>query len=139
MASNNTNQLGQTKDVGFQIGVRRTFSLPLEDTWDLLISPRGLQTWLGDTTDIDLGKGAQYTLPDGSTGEIRIFKPNSHLRITHHPKGWPRPSTIQVRVIPNEAKTVIAFHQEHLPGPKERDQRRDHFNAALDQLAVLIA
>ncbi|MDH3944043.1 MAG: hypothetical protein OEV06_08125 [Anaerolineae bacterium] len=69
---------------------------------------------------------------------MRVFKPNSHLRLTHHPPGWPRPSTIQVRVIPSGDKTVIAFHQEHLPGPQERAQRRLHYHAALDKLADLI-
>ena len=69
---------------------------------------------------------------------MRVYKPNSHLRLTWHPAGWPRPSTIQVRVIPSGEKTVISFHQEHMPGPEAREIRRTFFKNALDALGELI-
>jgi uncharacterized protein YndB with AHSA1/START domain len=130
---------GLTKDVGYQIGVRRTMSIPLEDAWRALTSLRGVNIWLGETDEIDFSKGATYHLPDGSVGEVRVLSPESHLRITWQPPGWPRPSTIQVRVIPKGARTVIAFHQEHLPGSAEREARRAHFKSALDELERVFA
>jgi uncharacterized protein YndB with AHSA1/START domain len=138
MSEKETRPVGQTKDTGWQIGARRTFPIPLEDAWRLVTSPDGLRLWLGDAPTLDFTTGAAFSLPDGASGEMRVFKPNSHLRLTHHPPGWPRPSTIQLRVIPNKDKTVIAFHQEHLPGPEEREQRRLHFLAALDKLEQMI-
>jgi uncharacterized protein YndB with AHSA1/START domain len=71
-------------------------------------------------------------------GEVRVYTPYSHLRITWHPPGWPRASTLQLRVIPKGDKTVIAFHQEHLPGEKEREERRTHYIAVLDELEHII-
>jgi uncharacterized protein YndB with AHSA1/START domain len=130
---------GLTKDVGFQIGVRRTMSIPLEDAWRTLTSLQGVNIWLGATESFDFTKGATYDLPDGSGGEVRVFSPGSHLRITWQPPGWPRPSTIQLRVIPKGDRTVIAFHQEHLPGSAEREERRAHFKSALDELEMLFA
>ena len=133
-----TRPVGLTKDVGWEVGARRTFPIQLEAAWRLITTPEGLNTWLGSPKG-DLGsKGDQYTLPDGTTGAIRVFKPNSHLRLTWYPPGWPRASTIQVRVVPSGEKTVIAFHQEHLPGPEEREERRVFFKNALDQLEEMI-
>ncbi|MFN2128846.1 MAG: hypothetical protein ACK2TU_13385, partial [Anaerolineales bacterium] len=73
-------------------------------------------------------------LTDGSYGTIRVYTPGSHLRITWQPRGWARPSTIQVRVIHKGNRSIIAFHQEHLPGATERAERRQHFIRALDAL-----
>jgi uncharacterized protein YndB with AHSA1/START domain len=85
-----------------------------------------------------LEKGATYTLPDGARGEMRVFEPNHHLRITWQPRGWPRPSTIQIRVIPSGAKTTLAFHQEHLPDAKAREQRRAHFESVFDSIEPMV-
>ncbi|WP_420130410.1 SRPBCC family protein [Longimicrobium sp.] len=126
--------LGQTAATGFEIGVRRTLQIPADDAWQLLMSPEGVGAWLGGKGP-RWEKGETYTLKDGSAGEVRVFKPGSHLRMTVQPEGWPRASTLQVRVMPSgEEKTVISFHQEHLPGAAEREERRKFFEAALDAL-----
>lgn len=130
--------VGLTKDVGFQIGVRRTLPIQAEAAWRLLISSRGVNLWLGAAEAPDFTKGADYQLADGTTGQIRVFSPNSHLRLTWQPPNWPRPSTIQVRVIPKGDKSVVAFHQEHLPGADEREDRRIHFASVLDELKRII-
>lgn len=130
--------VGQTRDVGFQIGVRRTLSIRHEDAWRLLTSRKGVRLWLGNTSGLKFTKGAAYKLADGSFGEVRVFKPNSHLRITWQIAGRERPSTIQLRVIPKDERTVVAFHQENLPGSKEREKRRTHYSTVLDELERLI-
>lgn len=129
---------GQTRDTGFQIGVRRTLPIQHEDAWNLITSKKGARIWLGGASDIKFEKGSRYHLKDGTSGEVRVFNQNSHLRITWHLNGWKRPSTIQVRVIPKGERTVIAFHQEHLPGAKERETRRAHYISALDELQRVV-
>lgn len=129
---------GLTQRVGFEIGVRRTLSIGIEAAWELVTSPRGLCLWLGPTPGLSYDKGATYELADGSSGEVRVFRPGSHLRITWHPGHWPRASTIQVRVIPKGDRSAVGFHQEHLPGANEREERRSHFRAALDELERMI-
>lgn len=129
---------GLTKDVGFQIGVRRTLPVQLEDAWRLLTSNAGVNIWLGETSQLNFMKGERYQLANGAGGEVRVYAPNSHLRITWQPQEWQRASTIQVRAIPKENRTVVAFHQEHLPGAKEREKRRAHFISALDELERII-
>ena len=40
--------LGQTKDVGFNIGVSRTLPYPIEVVWSFVTGPAGLALWLGE-------------------------------------------------------------------------------------------
>lgn len=127
--------MGARVSIGFQVGARRTFPVALGEAWEWLVSREGLQLWLGSGSEAELAEGMRYRLPDGTNGEVRVLKPGSHLRLTWQAPGWPRASTIQVRVIPSGEKTVVAFHQEHLPGPKERENRRVFFRRALDLIA----
>jgi uncharacterized protein YndB with AHSA1/START domain len=129
--------VGQTKDVGFEIGVRRTFDISPAAAWNLLTSPEGLRVWLGDAPGLQLEEGETYTTREGASGEVRVNS-GRHLRITWQPPGWTKPSLIQVRVIPSGGKTVISFHQEHLAGPDERAEMRERWKAALDTLGNLL-
>ena len=130
---------GETKNTGFQIGVRRTFDITPERAWRVLTSRRGLALWLGHGSPPRIVKGARYRLHDGSEGEVRVASPGSHLRLTWRPRQWERPSTVQMRTVPNGDRTVVAFHQEHLPGPTEREDRRSFYKAALEALGDLFA
>jgi uncharacterized protein YndB with AHSA1/START domain len=138
MKQNKTPITGKTKNAGWQIGVRRTMPINLEHAWELITSSAGIRIWLGNLPDFNLQKGVLYDLADGTSGEVRVFKPFSHLRLTWHPTDWQRPSTIQVRVIGSDEKSTISFHQEHLPGPKERSERRVFFKAILNELENLL-
>lgn len=134
MTKQPTRPTGQTKDVGWQIGVRRTLPMHPDAAWKWVISPEGADLWLGQGAALDFEKGATYQLADGTTGEVRVCKPGSHLRITYQPPGRERASTIQVRVIPSGEKTIFAFHEEHLPDETAREQRRAFYQSVLDSI-----
>lgn len=124
---------GKTKDAGFQVGARKTIPVEPVDAWQYLTAGEGLTLWLGDITAQALSEGTRYRLSDGTKGKVRVFS-DSHLRMSWHPPDWPRPSTIQVRVIPKDDRSIIAFHQEHLPGPTERERRKQFFKEVLNKL-----
>ena len=127
--------VGKTRDTGFQIGVRKSYPLSLEQAWSLITSPEGIRLWLGESKDFYLAKGRRYQTMDGTSGEVRVVNPQENIRLTWQPKSWGQASTLQIRVIPSgKDKTVIAFHQEKLSGPEEREQMRQHWAAVLDQL-----
>ena len=130
--------VGETRDVGFQIGVRRTLHVPAEALWLLVTSAEGRRIWLGAGPDFALEPGTAYTLDDGAHGEVRVVQPGSHVRLSWQPGDWPRASTIQVRVLPGGAHSVLAFHQEHLPDVAAREQRRAHFGGAVAVLQALL-
>jgi hypothetical protein len=83
-------------------------------------------------------RGEAYRLRDGTVGTARVVKKGSHLLITWHPRGWERPSLIQVRVISATTGTTISFHQERLPDARSRQERRVCFAGALDRLGELV-
>ena len=131
--------VGQTAETGFEIGVRRTTPIGHAEAWRLVTSTEGVNLWLGPTSGIALEWGAIFHLDDGASGQVRVVTPGSHLRVSWQPGDWPRSSTIQVRVIPSGDRTVIAFHQEHIPNASSREARRSHFRSALDGLQRLVA
>jgi uncharacterized protein YndB with AHSA1/START domain len=128
--------IGLTKDTGWQIGVRRTLGVNSQHLWDYLTSPRGIQLWLGPWETFSFVAGSTYKLEDGTTGEVRVIQSNSHWRITRHPRDpdYDRPSTIQIRVIPKGEKTILAFHEEHLPTENQRLARKVHYLWVVDRI-----
>jgi uncharacterized protein YndB with AHSA1/START domain len=127
------NEVGKTADVGYQIGVSRTFPYSEEAIWGLLLSPEGLATWLGGPIAIE--EGARYTLADGASGEVRVYKPWSHIRLTWQPPGWARASLIQIRVIPAKPGTTLSFHQEHLRDATARTAMKARWEQVIAELA----
>lgn len=126
-------QIGLTKNTGYQVGARRTFNIALEDAWNFILSEAGCSIWLGDVELKDLAPGDTYKLDNNISGEIRVLKPLSHLRMTWQPADWKKASTIQLRVIANAKRTTIAFHQENLPDSSAREQRLLFYKDVLDK------
>ncbi|WP_155594019.1 SRPBCC family protein [Lysinibacillus cavernae] len=124
--------IGQTKSVGYQVGVRRTFPISQEQAWALITTEEGLNSWLGEVTHIILQPGQTYHSKAG-TGEIRIVKPLQQLRLTWQKEEWSKPSTVQVRIISKDSnKTTISFHQEHLSNQTVREEMKLYWEKVLD-------
>ena len=128
--------VGQTASVGFQVGVRRTLPCADETLWRLLTSEAGLAICLGDP--IAPQQGASYTLADGTTGEVRIFRLGSHIRLTWQPPAWAAPATVQVRVLRAKGGATLSFHQEGLPDAATRAAMGAHWEAVIVRLAALL-
>lgn len=126
--------IGQTKTAGFQIGVRRTFAISVEQAWNFLTSEEGQRIWLGDDCSLQLVEGATYITPNGTRGIVRVINPQVNLRLTWQPQGWAKASTIQIRTIPGNMKTVISFHQEGLPGSEERVAMHHYWKRVIAEL-----
>lgn len=131
-----TKTVGKTADVGYQIGVRRTLPSGEEALWSLLLSPEGMTAWLGGA--IELEDGARYTLDNGTTGQVRVYKPWSHIRLTWRPQGWARPSTVQVRVLAASRGSTLSFHQEHLADGAARATMKAHWEGVIERLAGML-
>lgn len=127
-------QVGQTKDVGFQFGIRRTLPLSSELMWDFLFSHSGLIIWLGDLeTEFELQK--EFRTKNGINGFIRVFKPYSHIRLSWQKKEWKNISTVQVRVISKtNDKTVVSFHQEKLLDFDQRTEVKAYWNKIMENI-----
>lgn len=126
--------VGQTKTVGFQVGVRRTFPISQEKAWELLTSEEGLKLWLGESTNIIL-KPSQKFVTKTVAGEIRVVKTLQQLRLTWQKVGWQKPSTVQIRFISIDSKkTTISFHQENLCDSITREKMKVYWEEVLDEV-----
>ncbi len=130
--------VGQTKDGGFQIGVRRTCATMPQHAWNVLTSNEGIKLWLGDVAGFRLEPGTTYRTSEGITGKVRVVKPGGHFRLTWQPAAWHQPSTLQVRIIPRSDKTVISFHQERLLDEQERGHMQQRWQTVLEKLQTLL-
>ena len=127
------NQVEKTKDVGFQFGIRKTIPVSTEKVWDFLFSENGLKIWLGNLkTELELKK--EFKTENGIKGLIRVFKPNSHIRLNWKPKTWENMSTAQIRVIGNENKTTIAIHQEKLLNSEQQNEMKEYWTNKIEKL-----
>ncbi|GFN30264.1 SRPBCC domain-containing protein [Paenibacillus xylaniclasticus] len=134
-----TKPIGQTKAAGFQVGVRRTFPLPLEAAWQLISSAHGIKVWLGSTALTGLQAGETYVTADGITGEIRVVNKAENVRLTWQPKSWSKPSTLQIRTIASGSdKTTISFHQENLADAAVREEMKARWEQVLVELKLWI-
>lgn len=134
---NENNTVGRTKYTGYQVGARKTIAADPNIVWEFLTTADGLKLWLGRVPFTHLAQGFSFELPDGTHGRIRVLS-DSHVRLSWQPPGWLRPSIIQLRVIPSNGKSVIAFHQEHLPGPDERNERKAFYKKTLETLERIL-
>lgn len=127
--------VGQTKDVGFQIGVSRTVDHPPQAVWAYLTGTEGLAVWLGEGVALSTEKGEPYRTRDGTEGEIRSFRPVDRVRLTWRPSGWDHDTTVQVAVRgAGEGRTSVRFHQEWLADAGERERQRSHWQAVMDRV-----
>lgn len=129
---NNKRIIGQTKTVGFQVGIRRTFPISPEKVWELITSEEGLNLWLGESTGIILQPGQKFITKLGK-GEIRIVKPLLQLRLTWQKGKWEKPSTVQIRILSKESnKTTISFHQENLSNENVRKEMKIYWEKVIE-------
>ena len=129
-----TKVIGQTKDVGFQVGIRKTFQISTENAKNFLFSNEGIKQWLGEIIAGELTLNQEYQTKDGTEGTVRIFNPSSHIRITWKKKEWLNVSTVQVRIIPAKKGTTISFHQEKILNSLQRDEMKNHWEAILKKI-----
>ncbi|MNJ61706.1 hypothetical protein D3C77_575110 [compost metagenome] len=130
--------VGQTASTGFQIGVRRTFPITIEEAWDL-ITHKGLNTWLGAISSFSMRMGQKYMTSEGISGEIRVVNQYQNIRLTWKKENWVKSSTLQIRTISKgDAKTTLSFHQENLADIDVREEMKMRWNETLNKLSTLI-
>lgn len=112
---------GQTKDTGWQFGVRKSVPTNLNEVWDFLFSEKGIKIWL---------KGADK--------EFSTFKHHSHLRTKRKLKECSNEATLQMRVISGKDKTTIAFHIEKLLDEKQREETKIYWDKVIKTITEQI-
>jgi uncharacterized protein YndB with AHSA1/START domain len=130
---------GLSKGAGWEIGVSRSVAFPLEAVWDLLTSAEGSAIWLGAGVQRLDQPGGAYQTSDGTSGEVRSFRPLDRVRLTWQPEDWSHDSTVQFTVSRTASgRTLLRFHQERLADATEREQQRAHWQGVLDAVVTAL-
>lgn len=135
-------EAGQTADAGYEIGVQRTLPLAPSALWDLVVSPAGVEQWLGDCDTFELEAGAHYETADGVSGEIRTLSRGERIRFTWAPPDREDATTVQLYIRPSSGtaeKAVLQVHQEYLDDQDEREAKRVHWHDVLDDIETSLA
>jgi uncharacterized protein YndB with AHSA1/START domain len=127
--------IGQTKESGFQIGVRKTFDVSIETAWKFLFSQHGIYIWLGKINIENLELDKPYKTEEGIEGKVNTLKPYSHIRLSWKSKNWSNMSALQIRVIKAMNKTTISFHQDKLTDSRQRAEMKMHWNKVIKQIS----
>jgi hypothetical protein len=125
--------VGLTKDAGWQFGLSKTFPYSQKYLWDFMFSDKGLPIWLGELNE-ELNINKAYKTKEGIEGFVRIFTPYSHIRMNWKKKNWENTSIVQVRVIGNEKKATISFHQDHLSDNNQREEMKLYWNKKMIEI-----
>jgi len=134
--------VGETADVGFQVGVQRSVTATVTQVWELITSRPEL--WLGEGVSVTFVRGEQYEVsPAGgapaASGEVRVVKPGDRLRMTWQPDGWQAPAILQLALSQSgSGKTAIHAHLEKLPDADTREAMRKRWREALERIATAV-
>jgi len=115
------NNIGLTKDAGWQFGIRKTVPSNLGTVWNVFFSDRGLGYW---SDDVD---------QDFST-----FKEFSHIRTKWRHKDFTESANLQIRFIPskNKDKTTISIHVDKLKNESQREVAREYWSKVIENITL---
>lgn len=126
--------VGLTKDVGWELGVRRTVAVERVAVWDFLLGS-GLPLWLG-VEELG-GVGSRYECPGGA-GEVRSLTEGTKVRLTHRAPTDEHETTIQIALRDAARGTTIVFHQERMRDAEERERGLEHWKAVADRIETAL-
>ncbi|PST82088.1 ATPase [Pedobacter yulinensis] len=130
-----TNPVGQTKSVGFNYGIRKTFDLTVIALWDFIFSPEGIDCWLGKHTGA-LRSAENFSSDQGRELKVRVWKDYSHVRMDYKEQNWENKGLLQIRVMPGkyEDRSTLSFHLEKLTDAQQREAVKARFTKAMETL-----
>ena len=138
----NETPVGKTQSAGWEVGVRKTFSVTPAHAWQSLITQPGLGYWLGHEVGLDftteLKKGTPFKTKEGTVGEIRSFVSGSMVRMRWHASGHKEASTLQIRVLPAGKKTTISIHHDKLENAGQRLEMKKHWMGVIGKIGHLL-
>lgn len=117
------NNVGLTKDAGWQFGIRKTLPANLETLWNVFFSDRVLSYW---SEGVDQG--------------FSTFNKYSHIRTKWRHKDFTEDANLQIRFIPskNQDKTTISFHVDKLKNENQREVTRAYWSKVIEDLKLLL-
>jgi len=117
----------------------RTFSLSQKKLWRFLISEEGQNLWLKPLSPLEFKPKRMFEAEGGIFGELRTMKAPERARLTWQDTEWPKPSILQIAVIPREGeKSILVFQHDVLKDGRLRVQMKRHWKSVLDEMSAAL-
>ena len=65
-----SDKIKNSKDLGFQVSVCKTFSVSIQTMWEFLLSETGINIWLGEINIDDFELQKQFATKAGIEGKL---------------------------------------------------------------------
>lgn len=119
----------------YSMVVSRTFPGDVKQVWKFLDSPQGMAIWLKPYSEFCLRPKNVYENETGAFGEIRTMKINRRIRMTWQETEWPKPSILQVHLVPRpKKKSILIFNHDGLSNGRQRLQMKEYWTQIVDEL-----
>lgn len=130
--------MGQNSKGELSLTSSRTFPVNEKKMWKILLSSQGLDCWLKPISKFQLKPGFTFEAENGVYGEVRTFKEFKRARIKWQDTDWPKPSIVQIMLVPRKNnKCILVFQHEKLMNGRIKNSIRDYWKKALVDLLGL--
>jgi len=95
------------------IEVSRVVPFPIDEVWQLLITPAGAEALLGKGAKLGT-KGEPWHCEDGSHGVVRSYHPMEQVRLSWHADEHASATLVDLRLTPEGSDTRLDLRHEHI-------------------------
>jgi uncharacterized protein YndB with AHSA1/START domain len=118
----------------------RTFALSNKELWKYLESEDGLAVWLKPLSSFRFAPGETFEVDGGIFGEVRTLRKAERMRLRWQDGDWPKPSVVNLAVIPRPGKKcILVFQHDQLPSERARAAMNAHWKKILIALLEALA
>jgi hypothetical protein len=128
----------QSKDLGYQVSVSKTFGVSTQAMWEFLLSDHGLEVWLGKISSGAFDLMQEFVTQDGTQGMLRVFVPDCHVRYKWKPSTFEKPSTVELRVVNAKGKAKVIFHHTGFYQKEQQEILRTYWKNVISRMTTAL-
>ncbi len=127
-------EVGHTVSQGWEVGVRRTFPISIDQAWEILFTQPVLGYWLDKKANLSFQEKDTYTTATGISILVTSVTPGKVIRMKWQTPDASNPSVLQIRVLAAKENTTISFHHEKLPNGASREKMKAYWEEVLKHI-----
>ncbi|CAN5835263.1 hypothetical protein BH24ACT8_BH24ACT8_04660 [soil metagenome] len=134
MTERQTDNPSSESSTDHPVAVEHISSQPLEQLWQRLTTPDGVEALLGEGARLG-GKGESWHAVDGTHGVTRSYHPAQQVRVSWHADADAPATVVDLQLAPHDEGTRLRLHHEHLVAGMPRAALAARWQGALARLA----
>jgi activator of HSP90 ATPase len=131
-----SDKIKNTKELGFQVSVSKTFKVSTEIMWEFILSEKGIHVWLGEINIDDFDIQKQFITKEGIEGKLTVFVPECHLRLKWKPSIFEKQSTVELRITNTNGKAKVIFHHTRFYKIEQQEILRRYWKNVILKMTI---